>query len=62
MIAPADGEALMLFDSMQAEYVQLWRPGRPWGEKSLKRKKFLKIYTVWKIRNDNHFSTILETK
>ena len=41
MIAPADGEALMVFDSMQAEYIQLWRPGRPWAEKSLKKKKVL---------------------
>ena len=52
----------MLFDFMQAKYIQLWRPGRPWGEKSLKREKFYKTYTVWKIRNANYFSTILETK
>ena len=52
----------MVFDSMQAEYIQLWRPGRPWAEKSLKKKKFYKTYTVWKIRKANHFSTILETK
>lgn len=62
MIAPADREALMLFDSMQAKHIQLWRPGRPQGEKSLKRKKFYKIYAVWKIRNAKHLSTILEAK
>ena len=43
MIAPADGEALMLFDSMQAEHIQLWKPGRPQGEKSLKRTSFIKF-------------------
>lgn len=46
---------------MQAEHVQLWGSGRPGGE-TFEKKKFYKISVVWKIRNANYFSTILEAK
>lgn len=57
MIAPTDGETLILFDSRQ---VQLWGTGRPGGRKVW--QEFYKINAIWKIGNANHFSTILETK
>lgn len=46
---------------MQAEDIQLWGPGRPRGEK-FENEKFYKMLAVWKIRNTNYFSTILEAK
>lgn len=61
-IAPADEEALTLFDSMQAEQIQLWRSGpAPVGEK-MEKSKFYKIRAIWKMRKANHFSTTFEAK
>lgn len=46
---------------MQAEHIQLWGSGRP-GEEKFEKKKFYKLYVVWKIRDANYFSRILEGK
>lgn len=38
MMAPADAEALILFDSMQAEHIQLGSLGGPGAEKFEKKE------------------------